>query len=533
MASRGGNRGKSLRLNRRQLLEALGMATASLAVPGVAAARTPVHAKFPSYPFTLGVASGDPTPDGFVIWTRLVPFGILGGMLPDPVYVDWEVAEDPRFRSVAQRGTAIAWPQHAHSVHVELRGLRPGRSYWYRFLCGGAESRHGRGITAPVIGSHFTGFDGGPFRFAYASCQHYEQGYYVAYRDMIAQDPHLILHLGDYIYESSWLPDVRRHEGGEAFTLDDYRARHALYKLDPDLQAAHAHTSWAVTWDDHEVANDYAGPHSQHFDDPAVFLRRRAAAYRAYWEHMPLRGFMRPEGPAMRLYNRVVFGDLIQFAVLDDRQYRDNHACSIEGEGGNRRLTADECPELFDPKRTMLGAQQKSFLSAALTSGVARWNVVAQQTLFSDITAVPPPERSYPSEPWAGYPAARDRVIEMLSDDRTTNPVIIGGDLHGFFCCDVKRDFADPRSPTVAAEIVGTSITSQGFPYEQISRLLPLNPHIRFVETRHRGYVGCEVTPEAIMADLRVVDDIRNPDAATRSLRRFVIENGRPGLQDA
>jgi alkaline phosphatase D len=477
-------------------------------------------------PFTLGVASGDPAADGFVIWTRLAPDPLTegGGLPPEPVAVDWEVGPDEKLHRIVRRGTTIARPEWAHTVHVELRGLEPHRWYWYRFRARGAASPIGRSRTTPVPGTPFA-----RLRFAFASCQHWEQGYFTAYRSMLDDGLDFVVHLGDYIYEgSSWADEVRRHEGPEPTTLEEYRARHALYKMDPDLQRAHATYPWVVTWDDHEVDNDYAAAESQDRDPPEAFLRRRAAAYQAYWEHMPLRPTAQPRGPALRLYQRLTWGDLVELSVLDNRQYRSDQVCG-EGRRGGGNLV-EGCTARLDPAQTMLGPDQERWLLIGLARSRARWNVIAQQQLMAELRQrTPTGAEAYWTDGWDGYAAARGRILSHLATRRVANPVVIGGDIHSFWVTDLKTDFRDPASPTVATEFVGTSVTSLGVPYESFAAVLPDNPHVRFFESRFRGYVRCEVTPDRWTTDLRVLDDVRDPRARARTLATFLVENGRPG----
>ncbi|HSC05549.1 MAG TPA: alkaline phosphatase D family protein, partial [Steroidobacteraceae bacterium] len=306
-------------LKRRDVLRQALFASAALSL-GHWSGRAPAQARFERDPFSLGVASGYPSAEGMVLWTRLAPDPLApdGGMPPSAVPVTWEVSRDEQFHGVASRGVAYAEPDWAHSVHVEVQGLEPAREYWYRFSAGGARSRVGRTHTAPASGARVE-----RLRVAVASCQQYEHGYYAAYRHIVADDPDLIVHVGDYIYELTWGKDLVRHHGsGECYTLADYRARYALYRSDPDLAAAHAACPWLLTWDDHEVDNDYAGDSSEEADDPELFHARRAAAYRAYYEHMPLPRRAAPAGAAMRLYTSLPFGNLLNLHLLDERQYR-------------------------------------------------------------------------------------------------------------------------------------------------------------------------------------------------------------------
>jgi alkaline phosphatase D len=481
-------------------------------------------------PFTLGVASGYPSPTGVVLWTRLAPSPATpgGGMRPEAVPVEWEVATDDRMAHVVQRGVASATPSFAHTVHVEVDNLEPARWYWYRFRAGGETSRIGRTRTAPAPDA-----SADRLRFAVASCQQYEQGYYTAYHHMLADDLDLVVHLGDYVYESSWGQDhVRKHDAPEPRTLDEYRIRHALYKSDSDLQAAHAAYPWLCTWDDHEVQNDYANDRSERLDARDWFLQRRAAAYKAYYEHMPLRGSMAPQGPHMRLFARVGFGRLAQINLLDDRQYRSPQPCARPGRGG--ASTVEECRERLDQRLTMLGEQQERWLHEGLDRSTARWNIIAQQTLMAQLDRKPGPGQSFWTDGWDGYPAARRRLLDYLGQRKPANPIVLGGDVHSFWVTDLKPDFDDPRSPVVATEFVGTSITSQ-FRRRQteLDAVLADNPHVRFGNGTRRGYVRVEITRERLLADLRTVSSVTRQRADVDTLMRFVVEDGRPGAVPA
>jgi alkaline phosphatase D len=502
----------------------------ALAAGGCATARRTLgRPRFEADPFSLGVASGSPLADGFVLWTRLAPEPLEpgGGMPPEVVDVEWVLAAEPDMKQIVRRGSVPATPELAHSVHVELRGLEPARPYWYRFRAGDAESRVGRTATAPAAGASLE-----RFRFAYASCQHYEQGHFNSYHHMVDDDLDLVIHLGDYIYEiPSWADEVRKHDGPEPKTLDAYRRRHALYKTDPALQAAHAACPWAVTWDDHEVDNDYAGDASQDGDDPALFRARRQAAYQAYYEHMPLWRVALPEGGRMRLFQRLGFGDLVEISLLDGRQYRSDQPCGEPGRLGGRRITG--CRERLDPARTLYGAEQERWLTNGLGASRARWNVLAQQMLMAELDQQPGPGESFWSDGWDGYPAARERLLGFLGERGVSNPIVIGGDIHSFWATELRPRFRDPRSPVVATEFVGTSISSAGVRYDEFAELLPENPHIRFFESRRRGYVRCEVTPGRWRTDFRVVESVREPVSPVSTLASFTVEAGRPGVVES
>jgi alkaline phosphatase D len=476
-------------------------------------------------PFLLGVAAGDPVADGFVIWTRIAPSPLDGGgMDPVPVTVQWEVAEDEAFRKIVSAGTAVAEHEWAHSLHVEVEGLQPERWYWYRFRYADAVSPVGRARTAPVLWSRLESL-----RFAFASCQHYEHGYYAAWRHLATDTPELILHLGDYIYETSSARGVRRHEtAAEPQTLAGYRNRYARYKLDPDLQAAHAACAWLCTWDDHEVDNDYAGPHSQDGDPVEAFLLRRAAAYQAYWEHLPLRNAMRPRGAQLPLFQRRGFGDLVTFHVLDTRQYRDNQACARPQRGGGQVVAP--CAELLDPGRTMLGTRQEDWLLHGLSGSPARWNVIAQPMLMAPLDQMPGPQVGVWTDGWGGYPAARERILRHLAARGTANPVVIGGDIHSFWATELSPQGG--RAP-VATEFVGSSISSNPPSHERLAAVLPENPHVKFFDARPRGYVRCELTPERLDVAFRALADVRDPATTVSTLAAFAVESGQPRVQAA
>ena len=507
-----------MRSSRRHFLGALAVAGLARTLPARA------QAAFRTYPFGLGVASGYPRPDGMVLWTRLV-----GDRDPVPAPVRWEVARDEGFREIAASGTAEAHPDWAHAVHVEPRGLAPDRWYWYRFHAGEATSPIGRTRTAPAA-------DATParLRFAFASCQQYEQGWFTAHRHIAADAPDLVAFLGDYIYESSWGTNhVRKHTGrGQPYTLAEYRERYALYKSDPDLQASHAACPWIVTWDDHEVVNDYAGDQGwggARLDFP--FLERRTAAYRAFYEHLPLPSAMRPSPEGMRIYTTLDWGRLARFCVLDDRQHRSFHACRQPRTRGAPSVDVAQCEALADPARTMLGEAQERWLADALAASSAKWNFLAQQTPMAQFDQKPGPGRTAWTDGWDGYPAARRRLLDFLRERRIANPVVLGGDVHAFNVSELKADFDDPASAVVASEFVGTSITSQAWPQERLNTFLQDNPHMQLVDSRFRGYVRADLTSLALQVDLRALDTVAEPGAGARTLAPFIVEDGRPAPQ--
>ncbi|MGV9906617.1 alkaline phosphatase D family protein [Streptomyces sp. NPDC003388] len=491
-------------------------ASAQLWLPGTARA---AGAPLPDGLFTLGVASGDPLPDGVVLWTRLAPDPLNGGGMPDTtVPVEWELAEDERFRRTVRRGTAQARPELGHSVHVDVRWLRPDRRYWYRFRAGGQLSPTGRTRTAP----HPRRRDGS-LRVALASCQNWQHGYFTPYADMLAQDPDVVLFVGDYIYESTpSATAVRRHEGtGEPYTLVEYRNRYAQYRTDPGLAAMHAHAPWVVTFDDHEVDNDFAGEIPQ---DPGkqahdAFTARLTAAYQAYYEHMPVRATAVPDGPHIRMHRRLDFGRLARLNVLDTRQFRDDQATSQAG--------------AENPSLTMLGAAQKRWLLDGLHGSPAQWNLVASQIMMAETDLRPGKGKLWYYDAWDGYQAERNALLAEFAGVR--NPVVLSGDRHLTMISDLKKDFADPASAVVGAEFVGASVSSGGDQdqaafHAQWDPLRADNPHWKVIDA-HRGYHLFDIRRDRIDARVRVVDTVLAPKSGARTLARLRVAAGEPGVR--
>ncbi|QNA84803.1 alkaline phosphatase [Sphingomonas sp. So64.6b] len=514
-------------ISRRAVLAGAAVSAALLTV----GARGAMH--LPQGLFTLGVASGDPAADGVVLWTRLAPHPMEGdgGMPPVAMPVRWQVAEDERFARIVRAGEAIAQPGWGHSVHVDVGGLRPARRYFYRFIAGGEVSPTGRTCTAPAAGATVD-----RLRLCFSSCQKYEAGYYAAYRHMVADDPDLILFLGDYIYEGAPNPKnaVRLHQNPEPVDLAGYRVRYATYKSDPLLQAAHHAAPWALTWDDHEVANDYAGALDQNNSDPVAFLRRRAAAYQAYFEHQPLRAATRPNGVDMRLYRILNWGQLAQFQILDDRQYRGPRACQPDGlVAAHQRYRGmiDACADLGDPRRTMLGDRQEQWLMAHLGSSRAQWNVLAQQTLMRQQARIDAdhPERGkqFSADTWSGYPAARERIFRRWAEAGTGNPLALGGDIHAFAAADI-HDPAKRDGAPIAAEFVGGSISS--LLHDPSFRQLAGANGLAFAENEKRGYGRLDLTAKGGEMVFRGLIDARREDSAITDIARFILPAGQPGI---
>ncbi|WP_129116694.1 alkaline phosphatase D family protein [Halegenticoccus tardaugens] len=518
--------------SRRRFLKQTGGAT-TLAAIGTSGTATAVddNGQFEDDPFSLGVASGDPLPTSVILWTRLAPNPLQrgGGMPQKKIPVQWKISSTETMTSVEHVGVAFANPEHAHSVHVNVTDLEPGTEYYYQFETAGHQSPVGRTKTAPAP-------DGNPkeFTFAFASCQAWDDGFYTAYDYMATDELDLIIHLGDYIYEygigpnggarNVSVPPVYR---SETETLDRYRLQYGLYKSDRNLQAAHASAPWLVTRDDHEVDNNWAGDVPQDPDKQTreAFLKRRAIAFKAYFEHMPFRMAQMPDGSSQKLYRNYTFGDLAEFNVLDTRQYRTDQAC-------DDAFSVVGCTERFSEDRTILGDAQEQWLVNNLETSSAIWDVIANQVPMASMDFEEGPKEGYRMDQWDGYVADRNTVLEAF-EQHARNPVVVTGDFHANFASNIKRNFQEPDSASVGVEFVGTSISSggDGVTMDDFGRqVLSENENVKYYSNQ-RGYVRCTLTPNQWRTDYRVVDCVTRKDAPIRTDASFVINDGTPHLQ--
>jgi alkaline phosphatase D len=482
----------------------------------------PLPTDLPAELFVLGVASGDPVSDSVILWTRLVadPMADDGGVGTAPIPVGWEVATDRMFDEVVASGDAVADPALGHSVHVDASALEPDSWYWYRFTVGDRTSPIGRTRTTPASDS-----EPDRLRFAFASCQNRQNGYWTAYPHLTEEDVDLVFFLGDYIYEEPPIDGTAQPYTSPAPTdLNGYRKRWAEYKGDPALQGAHAQFPWVCTWDDHEVANNYADdlPDGAVATDQPVrdeFLQRRAVAYQAFYEHTPVR-LDPPEGPDYRIYRRVSWGRLAKFYVLDGRQYRSDQACASTSVAAD---VGPVCAEAAEDTRTMLGDEQEQWLGEGLADSEAAWNVLAQQTVMS---ALPFAEGLANFDQWDGYPAARRRLVDQLRE--VSNPVVITGDIHLSAVATVTDDPDDPATDPVVPELVGTSISSS-FPLaDAIESLAGALPNVEYINAQQRGYVLCTVTPDEMRAEYRLVSTAGAPEADIATGATWVLADGDP-----
>jgi alkaline phosphatase D len=519
-------------MQRRDVLKFAGASAALLGLPSVGVARQSWLVE----PFSLGVASGSPTSDSLVLWTRLgTPALDAAGLASKPVAVTWQLAHDEQFSRIAATGVVQATAALGHSVHAEVAGLEPGRAYFYRFIAGSATSTTGRTRTFPAPQAEVK-----RLRLAYASCQQWGNGYYSAYRHMLAENLDFVLFLGDYIYEypSSRPVDIRPTTGGWITTLEGYRSRYALYKSDPDLQAIHAAYPWIVTWDDHEVQNDYAATYEGLSGTPVEnFMARRRAAYQAFYENMPVTRasfaqLLAGQGDEAKVFGSVSYGRLATLYTLDDRQYRDVQACTPNNRAGSARIDPSKCDSLHDPRRTLLGDAQERWLSQQFASARSRWNLIGQQTLFGRRNYSTTGAQLLRNDGWDGYPAARRRLTDAMLHTRLNNPVLLGGDIHENWIGHVLSDYNNPDCEAIGVEFCGTSITSlSSSTPTQLAKQLETNPHFIFANAALRGYGVVELTPTQLTTTLTAVRDATDPHSTSFTLASFVVESGRAAVE--
>ncbi|MFJ6484873.1 alkaline phosphatase D family protein [Streptomyces sp. NPDC091682] len=527
---------------RRRTVVLAAAATAALA-PLTSLGASAAHAAGTAPAFLHGVASGDPLPDGVLLWTRVTPTpeAVPGSGLGPATQVNWEVAADKGFTRIVGSGTVTASAATDHTVKVDVRGLQPQTPYWYRFTAGGTSSPVGRTLTTPA---HETTTEG--VRFGVVSCANWESGYFSAYRHLAARtDLHAILHLGDYIYEyqSGGYPEakyvVRPHEPKhEIVSLADYRTRHGKYKTDADLQALHhAHPIIAI-WDDHEFANDaWAGGAENHTPGAeGEWAARAAAAKQAYFEWMPVRASI-----AGTVYRRLRFGTLADLHLLDLRSFRSQQTKVGSG-------------SVDDPERTITGRAQLDWLKSGLAGSEATWKLVGTSVMISPVAfgslpahllkpltkllGLPEGGIAISADQWDGYTDDRKELLGHLKDRGIKNTVFLTGDIHMAWANEVPMNMATyPGSGTAATEFVVTSVTSDNL--DDILHVLPdtlslvaesaikaANWHVKWLDMDAHGYGVLDVTAERSQMDYYVVSDKRQPGATSAWSRSYRTLNG-------
>ncbi|NGY65214.1 phosphodiesterase [Lentzea sp. NEAU-D13] len=491
----------------------------SIALPSAGATGVRATAtSLPHDPFQLGVASGDPSADGFVLWTRLAPAPLnpdgRGGMPSSNVDVQWQVATDGNFATIVASGTTTATPASAHSVHVELSGLDHSRFYYYRFRTDTAPSYlspTGRTRTAPG-----QGVLPNQLRFAVASCAHWEEAWFHAYRQIANDNPDLVLFLGDYIYEFSTnkTTNVREYVdwGTDVVdTLAEYRLRYAQHRTDPALRAAHAAAPWVVVFDDHEVKNNW--------NNSTPSATQRAQAFQAWYENMPVRAAQKPQGGAMTMHRRLGWGSLARFHMLDTRQYR----------------SPQSTPDCNDGTRRMISSNQEQWLLDGLATHPATWDFLGQQVFFADRDRDRNPNTCDGDDSWDGYRPQRSRISAGWVERGVPNPVLLTGDVHRHWAADLLANPYAPDSAHIGVELVTTSVSSGGpsaDPTDPEPGLPDHLPHVKYLHDR-RGYIRCTATSTQLTAEFMQLSSTTEPDFAKVSVTphaRFVVPEGEKRL---
>jgi alkaline phosphatase D len=458
-------------------------------------------------PFTLGVASGDPDHTSVLLWTH------LDRPSTTPVELEVEVAGGPGFEEVVTSRRLLARPEHAMTARVVVDGLDPDTAYWYRFVHDGHRSRRGRTRTAPAPGR----MPAEPVEIGHLSCMRYSSGYWTALDDLAALAPDLVVHCGDYVYESD-NGDVRPVEARAARDLDGYRQVWRRYKAEESLQAAHAVAPWLVVWDDHEVEDNYQGRTSGDDDGgddgERDFLDRRAAAYRAWWEFTPTR-IEPPDGAYLRIHRTVDWGRLARFVLLDTRQYRDDQPC-----GDDIGARCDATAEV-----SMLGAEQEAWFADRATGHGAVWTPVVQQVVVHQWRTLPG-NAAWNLDQWDGYTGARDRFVDVLAG--APDPVVLTGDVHSSWVSDLLVDFDDEDSASVGVEFVGPGVSSK--PPDQLRAARGVvelaSPHIAWSEAGHRGWVRHSVSEDRWATEYRLVEDADQPDTPVEVATTWTVRPG-------
>ena len=533
-------------LKRRSLLQGM------LAVPfALASRRRAFSQESPPYSADCGVASGDPRPDGMVLWTRIPEMAqpSLGGAIA----VHYEVATAPLFPvgSIVAAGEAVTDGSVDYTVKVIAEGLAPATRYYYRFSTDtGYQSVVGRTKTAPAPGVYPQAVS-----FAFVSCQNFTQGFYTVYAYLAQEQVDFCVHLGDNIYERGHAGLTHGYVredligGGLATDLATYRQKYQLYLSDPYLREVRRRFPWVVLWDDHELYNNYAGPQVSQ-QDP----QRQRDAYTAFLEYMPVQPtepLSADTPPRVQLYRQLAFGDLLEVFALDERQYRDGAVC-------RRDMLSPGCPELEEPTRTMLGAEQRSWMQSGLQASKAQWKCLLNQVMMMRFAVIDQRESNGSRLPlsilrqpvaidedvyvnldaWDGYPSERAGLLQFIADQGIRNVVACTGDVHNCFAGILRPDFEDSTSPATAIECVGGSVSSFGtaettgldLTIPSRKRVPQVNPHINYLDLKYHVYTKVIVSPEQMDIRYIAVDTVSQPAAHAFLLQGFSVPNGESRL---
>jgi alkaline phosphatase D len=471
------------------------------AAPATTPTSGPTEAPVGPYPFALGVASGDPDHSSVVLWTAVER--------TEPTTVTVEVATDEAFAETVVSTTAEADPATGMTARLVVDGLDADTTHWYRFGLDGHRTPPARTRTAPAPGT----MPAEALEIGHLSCQRYSSGYWTALDDVAAQAPDIVVHCGDYVYETD-RGGVRPTEDTAPTTLEEYRALWRRYKAEPELQAAHAVAPWLVVWDDHEVEDNHQGTDPSDPPDGQAFLEQRAAAYRAWWEFTPTRTAP-PEGPSLRMHRTVDWGGLTRFVLVDTRQHRDDQPC---GDDIGARCDGTD-------RVSMLGAEQEAWVAAEAPAHDAVWTTVVQQVVLHQWRSLPG-NALWNLDQWDGYTGARRQLLGVLGD--VPDAVVLTGDVHSSWVSDLPRDFDDGSAPSVGVEFVTPGVSSSA--PDQLRTAAPLielsSPHIAWSETSRRGWVLHRVTDERWTAEYRLVADADVPDSPIEVARTWTVRTG-------
>ncbi|MFE4583192.1 alkaline phosphatase D family protein [Streptomyces chartreusis] len=526
---------------RRRTVVKAAAATAILAGP--LAAALPAGAAESASAFLHGVASGDPLPDGVLLWTRVTPTAeaVPGSGLGPATEVEWIVARDKALTTVVAKGSVTATAASDHTVKADVRGLQPATDYWFRFSAGGTNSPVARTRTAPATYASVSGL-----RFGVVSCANWEAGHFSAYRHLAARgDLDAWLHLGDYIYEygtgqyGTRDTVVRQHAPThEILTLADYRIRHGKYKTDPDLQALHAKAPVVAMWDDHEFANSaWSGGAENHTEGAeGAWATRQPAAKQAYFEWMPVRPAI-----AGTTYRRLRFGRLVDLSLLDLRSFRSQQVSIGNG-------------DVDDPDRTLTGRAQLDWLKAGLKSSDATWRLVGNSVMISplaigslpadllrplaELLGLPKEGLAVNTDQWDGYTDDRRELLTYLRSNGIRNTVFLTGDIHTAWANDIPLNAGTyPLSASAATEFVVTSVTSDNLddilkvPEGTVSAVAApaikaANRHVHWVDTDRHGYSVLDITAERAQMDYYVLSDRTKAEATSSWARSYCTRSG-------
>ncbi|WP_228851585.1 alkaline phosphatase D family protein [Aegicerativicinus sediminis] len=468
-------------------------------------------------PFYHGVASGDPLTNAVVIWTRVTPEEKV-----NEIKVSWEFAEDKEFEMVLEKGVFVTDSLQDYTVKINVDELDPNTYYYYRFKALNGISTVGRTKTAPIENANL--------KFAVASCSNLQWGYFNAYQGIAKEDSlDAVIHLGDYIYEhgegvyadtSLERKHVPKHE---IVSLGDYRTRYSQYRLDSDLQAAHAEHPFIAIWDDHEITNNaYMDGAQNHQDEEGDYKTRTEIAKKVYYEWMPIR-------ESEHLYRELNFGEMADLFMLDERL-----------DGRTKQVDSINDPTIGNEDRHILGENQMKWLEGSLINSKAKWKIIGNQVIFSY------QDWGYPNfklntDGWDGYPVEQANLTEFLRSNNLENVIFITGDTHSSWAFEVTNDpfnsyDTNTSEGAIAIEFGVTSITSansdEGNPKENVINHEKtivggkINPHLKYANMRDHGYLLLELSDSLATGSFKMVETVKERKDSMFTDKVISVKNG-------